>query len=125
MAYAHVEQKTLLKAAYENGFITDSQKLHEYEGQNCISSLKEFSTHSLTTDEYLTRNPDDARWIRRSRNTTVGPRSVRLPAGYLKELVEGVNSGVLTTGKAAELAMMDRYSFLDRFGDLIQEPTLL
>jgi len=124
MAETHVEQRTLLRAAYENGLIRDRQRLEEALGFSCGSLLKVFSSHALNTEEYLAGHPEHAAWIRRSRNTSVGTRSLRLPAGYLKEIVERLNDGSLTLGKASELAMMDPYSFLERFGDLIQEPAL-
>ncbi|MBL0159920.1 MAG: hypothetical protein IPP47_22935 [Bryobacterales bacterium] len=67
---------------------------------------------------------ESPKWIAENRNTTVGARSLRLPAGYVQQVIETLNAGEISTAKAAELLMMDRYSFAERFGDLVTEPAL-
>jgi hypothetical protein len=58
-----------------------------------------------------------------NRNTAVGARTLRLPAGYVQQVIETANTGDISFAKAAELLMMDRYTFTERFGDmLVQAP---
>jgi Zn-dependent peptidase ImmA (M78 family) len=122
MAAVHVEQETLLCMAYESGFI--SEELYcQYSGYNCGSVLREISLHAWTTREFLRQQAGESpKWIAENRNTTVGTRSLRLPAGYVKQVVETLNAGEISRAKAAELLMMDRYSFEERFGNLVAEP---
>jgi len=120
IASIHVEQSTLLLAAYDGSFISKDQ-LQQYQACDCGGALREISYHAWTTREFLRQQPGESpKWIAQNRGTTVGMRSLRLPAGYVKQVIDTLNMGEISIGKAAELLMMDRYTFADRFGDLIE-----
>jgi Zn-dependent peptidase ImmA (M78 family) len=124
LAQVHVGQKTLLEAAYDNGLI-DEEQLVKYVKYSCAAALRELSPHAWTTREFLRRQANESpKWIVENRHTTAGARSLRLPAGYVKQVIDAANDGDISVGKAAELLMMDRYTFTDRFGDIIAEPSL-
>jgi hypothetical protein len=92
---------------------------------NCGSVLRELSFHAWPTRDFLRQQAGESpKWIAENRNTTVGARSLRLPAGYVQQVIETLNTGEISVAKAAELLMMDRYSFAERFGDLVAEPIL-
>ena len=122
IAQVHVEQKTLLRAAYEADLISE-ELLSQYSGYNCGALLSDFSSHALPTREYLrTQASESPKWIAENRNTTVGTRTLRLPAGYVQQVIETANAGDISSAKAAELVMMDRYAFAERFGEMLTEP---
>jgi Zn-dependent peptidase ImmA (M78 family) len=119
IASTHVEQVTLLRAAFDSGFISDDQ-LQQYLAYDCSGVLREISYHAWTTREFLRQQAGESpKWIAQNRGTTVGTCSLRLPAGYVKQVIDTLNMGEISLGKAAELLMMDRYTFSDRFGDLV------
>jgi Zn-dependent peptidase ImmA (M78 family) len=121
MASVHVEQRTLLRAAFEADLISD-EILVQYSAYDCAAALRGLSPHALPTLEYLrTQASESPKWIAENRNTTVGARTLRLPAGYVQQVIATANAGDISVAKAAELLMMDRYSFTDRFGDLLAE----
>jgi hypothetical protein len=120
IASTHAEQATLLRAAYDGGFISEDQ-FQQYLTYDCSAALREISYHAWTTREFLRQQADESpKWIAQNRATTVGTRSLRLPAGYVKQVIETLNMGEISIGKASELLMMDRYTFADRFGDLLE-----
>jgi len=121
-AAVHVEQETLLCMAYESGFISE-ELYRQYSDYNCGSVLREISLHAWSTREFLRRQAGESpKWIAENRNTTVGARSLRLPAGYVQQVIDTLNTGEISRAKAAELLMLDRYSFEERFGNLVAEP---
>lgn len=125
MASTHVEQKTLLRAAFDNGFIGD-EELKTYREFDCATELRAISEHALSTSEYIRKRGEDApKWLAENRKTDARPVSLRLPAGYVQRVIESLNSGLISQGKAAEMLMMDRYTFVERFGGLISEPELV
>jgi Zn-dependent peptidase ImmA (M78 family) len=124
LAEVHVEQKTLLEAAYDNGLI-DEEQLVKYIKYGCATALRELSPHAWTTREFLRRQANESpKWVVENRHTTAGSRTLRLPAGYVKQVIDAANDGDISIGKAAELLMMDRYTFADRFGDIVVQPSL-
>jgi hypothetical protein len=42
-----------------------------------------------------------------------------LPIGYVKQVIDSLNAGLLTTSKAAEMMLIDRYTFLERFSEIL------
>ena len=120
MSLVHVEQGALLQAAYQSNLITDDE-LAQYSGFNCGVLLREFSPHAISTREYLARVGHPPKWIAENRTATVGARRLRLPVGYVDQVLETLKLGDISVPKAAELLMMDRYSFEERFGDLVTE----
>src|SRR5450432_2655548 len=103
MAAVHVEQETLLGAAYESGFISEEQH-RQYLEYDCGAVLREISLHAWTTREFVRRQAGESpKWIAENRNTTIGARSLRLPAGYVQQVIETLNMGEISIAKAAEL----------------------
>ena len=124
VAEAHVEKQLLLKAALDAGFIDDDQRV-AYESVDCAAAVREYSTHALNTREYLRlRAEESPKWIGENRNTDIGTRSLRMPVRYVDEVIKALNEGFITVGKAAEMAMMEKPTFLKRFHNLIQLPEL-
>jgi Zn-dependent peptidase ImmA (M78 family) len=122
IASIHVEQQSLLRAAYDADLISDEQRAR-YAGYDCAAVLRELSYHSWPAHQFLRNEADlSPKWIAKNRNTTLGTRTLRLPAGYVKQVIDTLNLGEISFAKAAELLMMDRYTFSDRFGDLVAEP---
>ena len=123
MAHTHVEQATLLGAAFQGGFISASQR-SRYLDLDCAEALKAISKHALSTREYLDQEeggPESRNWIAANRTTTVGQRRLLLPVGYVKQVIDTLMSGDISRGKAAEFLMIDRYTFEERFGGQIAE----
>jgi Zn-dependent peptidase ImmA (M78 family) len=121
IAQVHVEQKTLLRAVYQADLISE-ELLSQYSSYNCGALLRDFSPHALPTREYLRTQVDESpKWIAENRNTTVGTRVLRLPAGYVDQVIKTANAGDISFAKAAELLMMDRYTFAERFGEMLTE----
>src|SRR5579864_1991926 len=83
VAETHVEQGTLIRAAYSNGLITDDLQ-KSYYAYDCAPALRKISSHMLTTREYMQSVAAEApKWIARNRTTSLGTRRLRLPAGYV------------------------------------------
>ncbi len=121
IAEIHVDKKTCIRAAYDNGLITDDL-LERYKAFDCAAALRELSPHMLTAREYVKKVVQDTpQWIACNRNTSLGTRRLRLPAGYVKQVIDATNAGEISFGKAAEMCMMDRYTFAERFGKSITE----
>jgi Zn-dependent peptidase ImmA (M78 family) len=124
IAEVHVEKRLVVGAAYANGLI-DAESRQRYLAYDCSSVLRNISLHTLTTREYmLNLAAETPKWIARNRATSLGTRRLRLPAGYVKQVIDATNAGEISLGKAAEMLMMDRYTFAERFGDLVIEPAL-
>jgi Zn-dependent peptidase ImmA (M78 family) len=121
MAAVHAEQQTVVYAAYEGGLITEDLA-NQYRQYDCASILRSLTSHALDTVTFLRQQAElSPRWIAPNRSTTVGPRSIRLPAGYVQKVIETFNQGDISLGKAAEMLMMDRQTLTDRFGSLLHE----
>ncbi len=124
VAETHVEQRMLMRAAYGNGLITDDLR-ERYYAYDCAPVLRRISPHTLSTREYMqSLAAETPKWIARNRTTSLGTRRLRLPAGYVKQVIDATNAGEISVGKAAEMCMMDRYTFAERFGDSITQPAL-
>lgn len=124
VAEAHVELREVLGAAREYGLI-DEELEQRYSAASIAQPLRELSPHSLTTDEYLrTLDSKDPVWAAKNRTVWIGGNRLRLPAGYVGRVLKAVESGKVTEGKAAELLLMDRYTFRDRFSSQFLLPEL-
>jgi Zn-dependent peptidase ImmA (M78 family) len=121
VADCHVEQRLLLRATVDAKLISIDE-YDQYAAFECAPFLREFSTHALSTREFFqTRPKEEHPWLFQNRLVKVGNRSILLPAGYLKTILDLLNEGRITTAKAAELTMMDRYTFQERFESMISE----
>jgi hypothetical protein len=117
-ADSHVEQRFVLRAAFDAELITSDQ-LESYQATACETQLRNLSTHALNTREYLqTLAAQSPKWIAENRNTEVGRRSLRLPSTYVSQVIDALRAGEISEGKAAEMLMMDRDTFRSRFNSM-------
>jgi Zn-dependent peptidase ImmA (M78 family) len=121
MAECHVEQRTILGAARDYKLITPEQH-DSYLALDCSPLLKEFTPHALSTREFLgTVSKEEHQWLFEKRMVKVGNRSILLPAGFLKAVMDLLQADRITVERASELTMMNRYDFEERFGALTPE----
>src|ERR1035438_4658203 len=119
VGYSHVEQRLVLRAAYDSELIS-AEQLEAYGALDCASELRELTTHALSTREYLRKQAVEMpKWIAENRNTDLGRRSLRLPSLYVGQVIEALNGQQISESKAAEMLMMARDTFVTRFGSLI------
>lgn len=119
VGYSHVEQRLVLRAAYDSELIS-AEQLEAYGALDCASELRELTTHALSTREYLRKQAVEMpKWIAENRNTDLGRRSLRLPSLYVGQVIEALNGQQISESKAAVMLMMDRETFVTRFGSLI------
>jgi Zn-dependent peptidase ImmA (M78 family) len=120
VADTHVEQRTVVAAAAEAGLIA-SEATEELKRIDISSDLHELSKHALSTEEYLeligAKNADE--WIGK-RTTTLTPRPLRLPVGYVTTVVDAYRDCQISLGKGAEYLMIDDSEFAGRFGEIYQ-----
>jgi Zn-dependent peptidase ImmA (M78 family) len=121
VASVHAEQKLVLTAALDARLITVEQ-CERYRTYECTPLLKRFTDRALTKREFFATQPKEThRWLFENRIVKIGNRDLLLPAGYLKAVIELLNDHRITLERAAELTMMDGYSFEERFGALMNE----
>lgn len=117
VANTHVEQRMVTAAAGDAEFISLDQK-NELNRMDISSALKQFSDHALTTEEYLHKTGEDsADWIGK-RTTTLSPKSLRLPIGYINSVVDAYKNRQISPAKAAEYLIIEEHEFFNRFGDI-------
>lgn len=118
VAETHVEQRTVVAAGMEAGLIAP-EMAEELKRVDISGDLHELSSHALSTEEYLELiGSDNAHeWIGK-RTTTLTPRSLRLPVGYVTAVVDAYRNCQISLGKAAEYLMIDDSEFAERFGDI-------
>lgn len=118
VADTHVEQRTVANAAAEAGLVTQESS-EELKRFDISQELRELSQHALSTDEYLELigSTNAQEWIGK-RTTTLTPRPLRLPVGYVTSVVDAYRGSQISTGKAAEYLMIDPFEFTHRFGDI-------
>jgi len=120
VAATHVEQRLVVAAAVDAGFV-EAEKADVLAKLDVGGTLKTMSEHALDTDEYLELvNAKHGDWIGK-RSTTVGPRSLRLPVGYVNSIVDAYRGRQISPGKAAEYLMIEESELFDRFGDIYEE----
>lgn len=123
VASTHAEQKVVIDASVEAGFIGADSAQH-LRRMDIAAHLRRLTTHALTTEEYLKKTGgSSAEWIGK-RKTTQSPRPVRLPVGYVKLIVDAYKDKSISPGKAAEYLMIGEHEFLERFGDIYDEDDL-
>jgi Zn-dependent peptidase ImmA (M78 family) len=121
MSRTHVEQRTVLNAALEAGLINEEQ-CAAYKEIYIGDTLKAYSDHALTTKEFIEKiGPEAAgHWIAAKRHTTIPSRTLRLPVPYVAKVLEAVRNDDISYGKAAEMLMIDKETFFERFGVLVE-----
>ena len=121
VAATHVEKSLVLKAAASAGFISQ-EKSEELAKLEIGSLLKEISEHALSTREFWD-SLDDAKRTKLligNRTATKSSRPIRLPVPYVLSVVQAVRDNNISTGKAAELLMIDERELASRFGELVE-----
>ena len=122
VASSQVEQGAVIKAALECGFITN-ELADRYSRVDIHDHLKQLTERAFTTQEFI-----QARKVAQSsiisaefRTTTIPSRALRLPLPYVTKVVELAGQNDISTGKAAQMLMIDKDTFRERFGSLMQE----
>lgn len=120
VAEGHVEQKVVIKAALEAQFIT-AEQADNYLSLDISDELRQATDRALSTKEYVRRHGKEAasKLLLGKRTTTIPPRSIRLPVPYVVGVINALKSKTISHGKAAELLMIDRDTFEERFGELL------
>lgn len=117
VAATHVEQRNVIAAAIDADFVSADRR-EELNRIDISSELRELSDHALTTEEYLQkRGEETADWIGK-RATTLAPKSIRLPIGYVNSVVDAYKNRQISPAKGAEYLIVDEQEFLERFGDI-------
>ncbi len=117
VALTHVEQRMVVRAAVDAGFVALEQA-DELKQMEIASQLRSLSDHALSTDEYLAKaGKQQEDWIGK-RTTTRTPRSIRLPIGYVNVVTEAYRNKQISPAKAAEYLLIEEQEVLDRFGDV-------
>ncbi len=118
VADTHVELRTVLTAAADANLILP-EVAEELKRVDIGAELRDFSQHALSTDEYLELigSANAKEWIGK-RTTTLTPRTLRLPVGYVTAVVDAYRNAQISSGKAAEYLMIDDSEVIERFGDI-------
>ena len=119
VASTHAEQRLVLDAALAAQLIDDDLR-DKYSSFECTPILRNISEHALDTHEYIAkRGIKSPKWTAEFRKVRIANRLLTLPIGYVKEVLNASKSGLVTTTKAAEMLLLDRYTFSDRFPEYI------
>lgn len=118
VAETHVELRTVLSAAVDANLIP-LEMAEELKRVDIAKDLHELSQHALSTEEFLelVGATNAQEWIGK-RTTTLTPRTLRLPVGYVGAVVDAYRNAQISTGKAAEYLMIDDSEVIERFGDI-------
>lgn len=114
VARAHAEAKMVLRAALEEGFITQDQ-FETYKKLDIARELREASRHALSYSEFARTSGIPESYMAGDRETTVPSRKLRLPLSFCKEVVQACETGEVSSSRAAELLMVDEELFRERF----------
>ncbi len=114
MADTHVEHRMIVKAASEAGFLGEAGVEHAL-ALDVSKELPEVTERALWADEYFQKYPEQKVWFGK-RIATLPPIKLRLPVAYVKAVVDAVANCTISWSKGAELLMIDRRTFEERFG---------
>jgi hypothetical protein len=119
VADTHVEQKLVVSAAIDYGFIElDRQdKLNNLE---IHGELLKLSDHALSTEQFLEKSGENASGSIGKRTTTLSPKAIRLPIGYVNAVVDAYRNRQISPAKAAEYLIIDEQELTERFGDIYE-----
>jgi Zn-dependent peptidase ImmA (M78 family) len=116
VATTHVEKGMLIRAALDAN-LTDQVSADHARTLDISEILPTLSERALDAVQYFKAHPEAAVWLEK-RLTETTP-ILRLPVSYVKAVVEAVSASTIAWSKGAELLMIDRHTFQQRFGDLI------
>lgn len=113
MAEVHAEPALILRAACQHGLITTDDYRRQRSNLPNKAQRAEASPHAkslaeLTDDERQTFLRDPALFIAPSaypRKTTFPINGMRLPLPFIRDVLEALNNGLISYGKAQELMM--------------------
>jgi Zn-dependent peptidase ImmA (M78 family)/transcriptional regulator with XRE-family HTH domain len=120
VADTHVEQRMVISAAIDAGFI-GVERRDELSRVDISSHLRSFSDHALTTDEFLEKTGQESFDWMGKRTSTLTPRPIRLPIGYVNAVVDACHNRQISPAKAAEYLLIDEQEFVSRFGDIYED----
>ena len=121
VAASQVEQGTVIKAALEAGFI-DANLAEKYATAETHEFLKELTERALTTQEFIKARVGENQIISAEfRTTTIPSRALRLPLPYVTKVVNLASQNEISIGKAAQMLMVEKDTFKERFGSAVQE----
>lgn len=115
----HVEDRAILKAAQDYALITDDEKT-AYAELKTADALRTLSPHALSAAEFFKSSPPRDFIQPKSRVTTLTRPKLRLPVPFLQSVLEAWKQESISTGRAAQLLMIDDYDFRERF---VEEPS--
>lgn len=119
VADTHVEQKLVVSAAVDSGFI-QSDRQDQLSNMEIHGELLKLSDHALSTEQFLEKTGEDAsNWIGK-RTTTFSPKAIRLPIGYVNAVVDAYRNRQISPAKAAEYLIIDEQELVERFGDIYE-----
>lgn len=119
VADTHVEQKLVVSAAVDYGFI-ESDRQDQLSNLEIHGELLQLSDHALSTEQFLEKSGEDASsWIGK-RTTTQSPKAIRLPIGYVNAVVDAYRNRQISPAKAAEYLIIDEEELIERFGDIYE-----
>lgn len=117
VAETHAEQRLVVRAAADAGFL-DAAGAEHCAKLDIAEELPRATERALGAIEFFQRYPEKREWMEK-RTTTLPAVPLRLPVGYVKSVVDAVNAGTITWSKGAELLMIDRHTYMQRFGELL------
>ena len=119
VADTHVEQKLVVSAAIDYGFV-ESERQDQLNNFEIHGELLRLSDHALSTEQFLEKNGESTSdWIGK-RSTTLSPKAIRLPIGYVNAVVDAYRNRQISPGKAAEYLIIDEQELTERFGDIYE-----
>jgi Zn-dependent peptidase ImmA (M78 family) len=120
VARLHVELKTVVAAAVEAELVTPEIGA-EYLRTEYHGNLKQISQHALSTQEFLARiGPEQAAPFTGKRTTTLPRRKILLPVGYVDRVIRACQGEQISLSRAAQMLMVDRDTFHERFPTLCE-----
>jgi Zn-dependent peptidase ImmA (M78 family) len=114
VAFSGVEKKTVIEILRNHELIDDAL-MTQYQTYEIAQHLRNETDHALSTSDFIQKIGLKAAgsWLNK-RFTTIGTQRLLLPVNYVKTVVDAVRSFNISIGRAAELLMIDRDTFISR-----------
>ncbi|AKF08839.1 XRE family transcriptional regulator [Sandaracinus amylolyticus] len=118
VAKLEVEARVILRAAVEGKFL-DAEGAARAQTLDYRAHLEQLTERALPAMKYFGRHPEKkSDWLEKRTATAVGV-PLYLPPSYVQAVVGAVERGTVSWSKGAELLMVDRRTFMERFGDRV------
>jgi Zn-dependent peptidase ImmA (M78 family) len=118
VAKIEVEARVILKAAVDSKLI-DSEVAAAAQGYEIQTLLEQKTERALPATKYFHRFPEKRADQLEKRIATAAGVKLYLPSAYVQSVVEAMERGTISWAKAAELLIIDRDTFMERFGDRV------